>query len=57
MGALAICGALYLVIGGVLAFIVREFFYVPQDFQFGIIVVCRFSSCSSVLMTVLDGYL
>ena len=38
-GSLAIVAALYLAIGTVLAWVIRELLYVPLDFQWGILVV------------------
>ena len=38
-GSLAIMAILYMFIGGVIAWMISEVFYVPQDFRWGIIVV------------------
>ena len=40
-GSLALVAILYQVLGGALAWIVREMFYVPFDFQWGILVVSQ----------------
>ena len=38
-GSLAVVAILYQVVGALLAWLIREFFYVPMDFQWGILVV------------------
>jgi hypothetical protein len=38
-GPLAVCAVLYMFFGGALAWMVTEVLYVPQDFQWGILVV------------------
>lgn len=38
-GSIAIVAVLYMSLGGTLAWVVTEFFYVPKDFQWGILVV------------------
>jgi hypothetical protein len=38
-GPLAMVAIMYMIIGLAMGWIVREVFYVPQDFQYGILVV------------------
>jgi Na+-translocating ferredoxin:NAD+ oxidoreductase RnfA subunit len=40
-GGLTLAALLYMAIGAALSWIVKEIFYVPVDFQWGIIVVSR----------------
>ena len=39
MGPLVLMGILYQILGTLCALVVREIFYVPQDFQWGILVL------------------
>jgi hypothetical protein len=43
-GPLAMLAILYQVLGLSMAWIIREVFYVPMDFRWGILVVCAFRS-------------
>jgi len=41
-GSLAVVAVLYQAIGAFLAWLIREFFYVPTDFQWGTLVVSTY---------------
>lgn len=48
-GPLAMVAIMYMIIGLAMGWIVREVFYVPQDFQYGILVVSPRSFYSMML--------